>query len=142
MSKLKTFILTLLLSMLFACSSGAGGSNAISTDDAINAFKDAGLEVEDVRDMSKDDFGFAPMKAKEAKMFTVPFVCEDCNVRVMSFDKNNDLKETKSYYDDLGKESAMFFSWTIEHENILVQLNGDMEEEDYEKYKAALESIE
>lgn len=138
MLKLKPIIFTLLLMVLFACSSKTGG---LSTDDAINAFKDAGLVVENVREMTKDDYGMAPMKAKEAKIFTVPFVCDDCNVRVMSFDNDDDLKETKAYYDDLGKESAIFFSWTIEHKNILVQLNGEMEEEDYKEYKSALESL-
>ncbi|MBS4193467.1 hypothetical protein [Lederbergia citri] len=136
-----SWVLLILIVLLSACSSGTGGSKSLSVDDAIKAFEDDGLVVEDVRKMTKDDYGLAPMKAKEGKIFTVPFVCDDCNVRVMSFDKNDDLKQTKEYYDKLGKESAMFFSWTIEHDNILVQLNGDMDEEDYEKYKKSIEGI-
>lgn len=143
MSKIKVVLLTLLAAVvLVGC--GGGGSSAskgLTSSDVVDAFKDAGLAVEDKREMTKDDYGMAPMKAADGTMFTVPFVCEDCNVRVMSFDKDADLKQTKAYYDDLGAESAMLFSWTIAHSNILVQLNGDMEEADYEKYKAALEEL-
>lgn len=141
MKKLIIVALFLAISLLVACSSDAGGSNALTADDALKAFEDAGLEVVNARAMTKDDYGMAPMKAKEGKMFTVPSVCDDCNVRVMSFEKDSELKETKDFYDDLGKESAMLFSWTIGHKNILIQLNGDMVEEDYEKYKEALEGL-
>lgn len=142
---MRNLIITALLfgaTLLAACSSGtSGGSPALTSDDAIKAFEDAGLVVEDTRKMTKDDYGMAPMKAEEGQIFTVPFVCVDCGVRVMSFGNDSDLEQTKSYYDKLGEESAMLFSWTIEHRNILVQLNGDMPEEDYEKYKEALEGL-
>lgn len=141
-NKIKAVLLAMAVAVVLAGCGGAGGaSTELSSDDVVDAFKDAGLTVEDKREMSKDDYGMAPMKAADGTMFTVPFVCEDCNVRVMSFKKDADLNQTKAYYDDLGKESAMFFSWTIEHENILVQLSGDMEEDKVEEYREVVEGL-
>ncbi|WP_267206729.1 hypothetical protein [Salinibacillus xinjiangensis] len=37
----------------------------------------------------------------------------------------------KDYYDSLGEESAMLFSWTIQHDNLLVQINYSLPEEKY-----------
>lgn len=50
------------------------------------------------------------MKTDEAKMFVVQ---DDKNARVMKFKNSDDLKQTKKYYDELGKESAAFYSHTI-----------------------------
>jgi len=83
----------------------------------------------------------APMKAEEGKRFYIPSLGENAGGRIMSYDDQGDLEEMKKYYDDLGEESAMFFSWTMAHENILIQINGDLPEEKYEEYKAALESL-
>lgn len=142
MTKIKAVLLSALVAVILAgCSGVSGASTKLTSGDVVDGFKDAGLTVEDKREMSKDDYGMAPMKAADGTMFTVPFVCEDCNVRVMSFKKDADLKQTKAYYDDLGAESAMFFSWTIEHANILVQLSGDMEEEKVEEYREVVEGM-
>lgn len=142
MMKIKAVLFSVLVAVILAgCSGASGASTKLTSDDVVDAFKVAGLVVEDKRVMTKDDYGVGPMKAKDATMFTVPFVCSDCNVRVTAYDKDADLKQSKAYYDDLGKESAMLFSWTIEHANILVQLSGDMDEVKVEEYKAALEEL-
>lgn len=138
MTKIKAMLLSLIVAVVLA---GCGDSGELTSDAVVEAFKDAGLVVEDEREMAKEDYGVGPMKATDATMFTVPFVCEDCNVRVTAYDNDADLKQSKAYYDDLGKESAMLFSWTIEHSNILVQLSGDMEEEKVEEYRAVLEGM-
>lgn len=130
----------LLLSVLVACSSGSG-SDSIAIDDVIDKFNEEGLEAEDVTEMTKDDYGMAPMKAEEAKRFLIPSLGEDSGGRIFSYDNQKDLNEMKEYYDSLGEESAMFFSWTADHENILIQINGELSEEKYEEYKAALESM-
>ena len=130
-------VTSLLMLFLAAC----GSEDGLTVEDAVNAFKDAGLEVEDVTEMTKDDYGLAPMKADEGVRFLIPSLGEDSGGRIFSFSSQSDLDDTKAYYDNLGKESAMLFSWTIEKENILVQINGELEEEEYEKYKAALNEL-
>ncbi len=124
--------------LLAACSQSAG---SIKTEDVISAFKDAGLEAENVRELTKDDYGMAPMKAEGGKYFYLPSLGENKGARLFTYDSESDLDEMKKFYDDLGKESGMLFSWTIKHKNILIQMNGDLPEEKYNEYKKALKEL-
>ncbi|WP_458353427.1 hypothetical protein [Peribacillus frigoritolerans] len=143
---LRVMIAILFTTALTACSEQPEKSSTqepkeVTVDDVINTFKEEGLEAEEARKMTKDDYGMAPMKAEEAKIVLLPSVCEDCGGRIFSFENEDDLLQTKAYYDEMGKESAILFSWTLNKDNILVQLNGDLPEEKYNEYKKALENI-
>lgn len=135
---MKKLVLLALILFLAAC----GSSTNHTTDDVITSFKDAGLEVENTKEMTKEDYGIAPMKTEEGVRFIIPSLGEDSGGRILSYDNDSDLQEMKEYYDSMGEESALFFSWTIQKDNILVQINGDLPEEQYNKYKSALESLE
>ncbi|SEN77856.1 hypothetical protein [Lihuaxuella thermophila] len=137
MSRIIFFAITLLSLILGGCSDQ---NQSLTVDDVLQKFKAAGLEAENPREMTKDDYGLAPMKAKEAKRFFIPSLGENAGGRIFSFDNAADLKQTKEFYDRMGKESAMLFSWTIEKDNILVQINGDLPEEKFKQYKKALEN--
>lgn len=117
-------------------------SAAANLDDIIEAFTQQSLVVYNLRDMTKDDFGIAPMSATSAKIFSlVETDNEDDqrNARLLTFDNLDDLKATKQYYDDLGKDSAMLFSYTAvnEDELVLMQFNGQLPQELVEKYAKA-----
>ncbi|WCG33964.1 LysM peptidoglycan-binding domain-containing protein [Enterococcus dispar] len=110
-----------------------------STDDYIKKFEDKKLVVYNKRKMTKDDFGMAPATAKEAVIFSlIETDNEDDqkNARLLTFDNLEDLNETKKYYDDLGKGSAMLFSYTAADEDnlVLMQFNGDFDQKLVEKY--------
>lgn len=107
----------------------------------IEAFMLAGLEAESTYTMTKDDYGLAPMVAKEGTRFMIPSLCAGCGGRVMSFANAADLELTKAYYDELGRSSAVFFSWTFVRDNILVQINGALPEEKANAYQAALDTL-
>lgn len=104
----------------------------------IDKFKSAGLEVNEPRKMTKDDYGMAPLKAKEGMIFGVQQGTdgEYQNARIFSFKSIDDLNDTKSYYDNLGKESSMTFSYTASDEDqlVLMQFNGDLPKEVIDKY--------
>lgn len=117
-------------------------SAAANLDDIIETFSQQSLVVYNPRDMTKDDFGIAPMSATSAKIFSlVETDNEDDqrNARLLTFDNLDDLKATKQYYDDLGKDSAMLFSYTAvnEDELVLMQFNGQLPQELVEKYAKA-----
>lgn len=105
--------------------------------DVTKSFKDDGLNVENEKKMSHDDFGAAPMKAEEAKIFVVD---GDKHARIMRFKNNDDLKQSKKYYDQLGKESAILYSHTYSKDNFLIQMNGDIEDSTFEKYKKSMDN--
>jgi LysM repeat protein len=92
--------------------------------------------------MTKEDFGSAPMSATSAKMFSLVETDNEDNqqnARLLTFDNLDDLKATKKYYDDLGKDSAMLFSYTAVNEEklLLMQFNGDLSQELVEQYANA-----
>lgn len=107
----------------------------------IEAFLFAGLDGLMSSVMSKSDYGAAPYVAIEGTHFIIPSLCADCGGRIMSFATKEDLELTKSYYDELGKQSALFFSWTFVKDNILVQINGDLPEETAKLYEKALDEM-
>lgn len=111
------------------------------SSDVVSAFKAAGLECESTRAMTKDDYGFAPLVAKEGTRFLIPSLGDDSGGRIMSFENKEDLEKTKEYYVKMGRESAAFFSWTFTKDNILVQINGDLKEDKAKKYEETLNGM-
>lgn len=109
---------------------------------AVEAFKAAGLEAESPRPLTKDDYGLAPMVATEGTRFLIPSLGPDSGGRIFSFASQDDLARTQDYYVEMGKSSAIFFSWTFAKDNILVQINGDLPEETAKKYEAVLAAME
>lgn len=138
----KRFSLLLVVAMLLvfgsACSSG---EPAVKLDDVVAKLKEAGLEAENVKDLAADDMGIAPMKFEEGKRIVVPSLGEDVGGRLFVFKKKADMEELKSYYDELGKTSAMFFSHTHAKGNVLIQMSGDMEASEFDKYKEVIDSL-
>ena len=117
-------------------------SVATNLDDIIETFTQQSLVVYNPRDMTKEDFGIAPMSATKAKIFSLIETDnedEQQNARLLTFDNLDDLKATKKYYDDLGKDSAMLFSYTAvnEDELVLMQFNGQLSQDLVEKYAKA-----
>ncbi len=117
-------------------------SAATDLDDIIETFTQQSLVVYNPRDMTKEDFGIAPMSATSAKIFSlVETDNEDDqrNARLLTFVNLDDLKATKQYYDDLGKDSAMLFSYTaVDEDNlVLMQFNGQLSKDLVAQYTDA-----
>lgn len=137
MKKIMILFLLAFVLVLGACG-GTTKGNKLTSDDVIQAFKDAGLEVGDVKDMDKKEFGNV---RKEGKRVLIPSLGDDAGGRLMSFDKEKDLEETKAYYDDLGKSGPMFYSHTHQSGLFLFQMNGDMEDVEFAKYEKAMDEV-
>ena len=139
---MKKQIVVVLVTLLFAslaCSFGAQGQKA-TPQDVIDGFKAAGLEAENIRPMAKDDYGLAPM-ADEGIRFFIPSLGPDKGGRVMRYSDQETLKMAKEYYDAFCKKSAALFSWAFVNGDILIQINGDLPEEQAKKYEAVLMGI-
>jgi hypothetical protein len=130
--KQKMFALVVLLSLLLsACGSSVTG------DDVVTAFKNAGLEAEGSYPMTNDDYGPAPYVCTGTR-FLIPSIGADNGGRIFICENAEDLASLKNYYDELGKSSALFFSWTFAKGNVLVQINGDLPEDKARQYEAAI----
>ena len=113
-----------------------------SYQQAQQAIMNAGLEFENVREMTTDDYGLAPMNALEGYRFIIPSLCADCGGRLYIFDDPQKLSQMKEYYDGLAEVSAMFFSWVFVQDNVLVQISGDLPEAQALQYQQALANME
>lgn len=113
--------------------------NKVEIEDFIKGFKDAGLNVNGEKEMTREDYGTAPMKAEKGIIFGVK-KGEDgqyMNGRLLEFKDEKDLDQTKEYYDKLGKESAILYSHTYKTEDgkYLLQMNGEIDDSTFDKYK-------
>lgn len=113
----------------------------IPIDAVIAAFRAAGLEAEDVRPLTKDDYGMAPMMATAALRFYIPSLGPGAGGRLFAFANQADLETTQAFYVEMGRASALAYSWTFARANILVQINGDLPEDQARKYEKALQDI-
>lgn len=109
-------------------------------DQAAQAIIAAGLEFENPRRMTVDDYGMAPFVG-EGIRFLIPSLGPDSGGRLFSFTNQADLDAVREYYESLGRASAFFFSWVFVKDNILIQINGSLPEEYALKYKEALEKM-
>lgn len=135
MNKLLSLLLILTIAILTAC---GNEESSLTTNDVIQNFKDDGLEVGEISDLPNKEFGEL---RKEGKRILIPSLGEDAGGRLFSFDNEDDLKEAKSYYDELGKSGPMFYSHTHQSGNFLIQMNGDMSDEDFKKYADSLDAL-
>ncbi|MED3875438.1 hypothetical protein [Lysinibacillus capsici] len=109
---------------------------AKTTEDVIKYFKDDNLEIGEVSDLPNDEFGNI---RKEGKRLLIPSLGADAGGRLFLFDSEENLQKAKSYYDELGNSGPMFYSHTHQSGLFLIQMNGDMEGNEFAKYAASLE---
>lgn len=117
---------------------------AIRAQAVVRAFRDAGLEVGDSYRMSPQDLGLAPLLTRNMVRFLVPSLGADAGGRVFVFRRMRDLRATKRYYDEFGRQSAALFSWTFVNREllVLVQINGELPESQARKYQRVVQSLE
>lgn len=144
----RTFILGTVALLLSACA-GVIGPPAPTptpayirwqTEQVVEAFQAAGLEVDSPRPMTADDYGLAPM-AYEGTRFLIPSVCGECGGRIMSYDSPAKLEAGRQYYNELKNASAAFFSWVYVKGNILVQINGELPHDQAQRYSDVLDAL-
>ncbi|PIE94994.1 stress protein [Bacillus fungorum] len=139
LKKLSVFIIgALLLFGLAACDSVKSMTSNVTVGKVIEEFKAAGLEAENPSDLPEKEFGNT---RKEAKRILVPALGEDSGGRIFEFKNKEDLEKAKKYYDDLGNGNQMLFSHTYAKGNFLIQMNGDMEDAQFNKYKEVMDNV-
>lgn len=111
-----------------------------TVDQVIAAFKSAGLEAEAPKRMAREDYGMAPLVG-EGVRFLIPSLCADCGGRVFAVPVVAERDRLAGYYQEMGKASAAFFSHVFVRDNIVVQINGDMKDDQAAKYETALKGM-
>lgn len=140
MKRLFPVIILGLLFILSACGNGDVDSDIskLTTDDVVFQFKDDGLEVGETSDLPKKEFGNT---RKEGTRVLIPSLGDDAGGRIFVFEDKGDLEKAKAYYDDLGEAGPMFYSHTHLVGNFLLQMSGDMSDEDFKKYADSMDKL-
>lgn len=137
---LRRIFIVLALFLLAAC--GGAPAAAITPDQVLSQIKAAGLEAESVSTMEAGDYGMAPFLCQEgARRFLIPSLGEDNGGRLFVCANADDATKLKTYYDELGKASAMFFSHTYQKGGVVVQLNGQLDKATADKYGAVVAAL-
>lgn len=117
------FILTALIcAMQFSMAAWA----APSMDKLIEEFDDPYIEFQ--YRMGPKDYGAAPYVCEGAR-FAILSLGNDGGGRIFLCKKKADRDRLANYYRELGKVSARFFSWVFIKGNVVLQLNGDLDEQ-------------
>ena len=109
----------------------------VTSDTVLLAFRDAGLEAENSRSMSKGDYGLAPYVC-QGTLFYIPGICLDCGGRIFICSNEEDLNSLQSYYQGLGHGSPASSSWVFVKGSVLVQINGGLPEAKAQEYESAI----
>jgi hypothetical protein len=109
-------------------------------EQVIAAFKAAGLEAESPTKMGRQDYGPAPLVG-EGMRFLIPSLCADCGGRVFAVAATDERDRLATHYRDLAKQSAFFYSHVFVRDNIVVQINGDLKDDQAAKYEAVLKTL-
>ncbi|MEK3916052.1 hypothetical protein [Paenibacillus sp. FSL H7-0331] len=113
---------------------------AVTLESLVQAFKDGGLEAETPTKMEAKDYGMAPKLGNGLRVL-VPSLGKDIGGRVLQFENKADLDNIKKYYDELGKSSAMLYSFTYAKGLFLIQMSGDMKEDQFKKYQDVMDKL-
>jgi hypothetical protein len=134
--------ITLLLGITLLAACGGSPSARISPDDVLGKLKTAGLEAESARAMQPADYGPAPLLCQDgARRFLIPSLGEDKGGSLFVCTSEGDAAKLKTYYDELGKASAMFHSWTYQKGSVLVQINGDLDQAKADAYGKVITAL-
>ena len=144
-------LLLLVLLLISACGSeapptdsgggsggGGGGAGAVGTSDTvIAAFKAAGLEAENQRAMTQDDYGKAPFLCSGTQ-FSLPSLGADKAGHLFICELREQMTSLKTYFNVRSQGNPELRSWTFSKGFVLLQLDGSMPRDKAQKYEAAL----
>ena len=133
---MKKIFLGLVLTLILGLAACGGEESSVTTDDIIQSFKDTGLEIGEVSDLPNKEYGNT---REEGKRVLIPSLGDDAGGRLYKFKDQDGLDKAKSYYDELGNGSPLFYSHTHANGLFLLQMNGDMEDTEFEKFKNAMD---
>lgn len=110
---------------------------AMTLDQVVEEFSDSGLEFEDPRRMQTRDYGMAPYLCQGVR-FLIPSLGDDSGGRVFVCKNRKDRDVLANYYRSLGRATAMAFSWVFVKGNIVLQINGDLDEQLAKEYGSSI----
>jgi hypothetical protein len=115
---------------------------AVTAERVILRFKQAGLEAENPRPMTTDDYGLAPIVCQDNSMrFFIPSLGQNAGGRVFVCPSTEEVNQLKLFYEEQGQRNPDVRSWTFDNDRVLVQLNGGLPQEQARRYGEVLNEL-
>lgn len=134
------FLLGLILCITAACSSSESES-AITLDDIVTKFREAGLEIETPTESISEEHGFTNLGFKDVRQILVPALGEGEGGYLFLFENNTDLEKLKDYYEEPGKSTLMPNSHAHAQDNILLQMSDQMSQTEFDRYVEVIKDL-
>lgn len=135
MKKCLAVVLLFVLSLV-AC---GGNQSSLTVDQAMQAFRDAGLECENAEPIATNDGSPLPKTFTNAQRCVAPSVGDDHGLRVFAFENEQDLVMVKDYYEAF---TGLFGSYVYVRDNLLFQTSVSMPKETAEQYREVFATFE
>ncbi|PAD28285.1 stress protein [Paenibacillus sp. 7523-1] len=134
------FLLGLILCITAACSSSESES-AISLDDIVTKFREAGLEIEAPTGSFSEDHVLANLGLIDEQPFLVPALGEGEGGYLFLFENKTDLEKLKDFYEEPGKSTLMPNSHAYAQDNILLQMSDQMSQTEFDRYVEVIKEL-
>lgn len=134
------FLLGLILCITAACSSRESES-AITLDDIVTEFRDAGLEVEAPTGSISEDHVLADLGFRDVQHILVPALGEGEGGYLFLFENKTDLEKLKDFYEVPGKSTLMPNSHAYTQDNILLQMSDQMSQTEFDRYVEVIKDL-
>ncbi|WJH26906.1 stress protein [Paenibacillus sp. CC-CFT742] len=134
------FLLGLILCITAACSSSESES-AISLDDIVTKFREAGLEIEAPTGSISEDHVLADLGFKDVQRILVPALGEGEGGYLFLFEDKTDLEKLKDFYEETGKSTLMPNSHAYAQDNILLQMSDQMSQTEFDRYVEVIKDL-
>lgn len=134
------FLLGLILCITAACSSSEGES-AITLDDIVTKFREAGLEIEVPTESISEEHGFTNLGFKDVRYILVPALGEGEGGYLFLFENKTDLEKLKDFYEEPGKSTLMPNSHAYAQDNILLQMSDQMSQTEFDRYVEVIKDL-
>ncbi len=116
----------------------SGAVRALRSQDVVDAFVAAGLELEEPQPITPEETSFVPLEVTE---FLLPSQCPDCTGRIYVFDNPTELGKARTFYTRLGQDDPNQASWLYIKDNVLVQISGIVPQEQARQYGDVLRQM-
>ncbi|WP_430023641.1 stress protein [Paenibacillus sp. MABNR03] len=133
-------VLGLILSITAACSSSESES-AITLDDIVTEFQEAGLEIETPTGSIREEHGLANLGFKDVRHILVPALGEGEGGYLFLFEDKTDLEKLKDFYEEPGKSTLMPNSHAYAQDNILLQMSDQMSQTEFDRYVKVIKDL-
>ncbi|PAF28591.1 stress protein [Paenibacillus sp. 7516] len=134
------FLLVLILSITAACSSSESES-AITLDDIVTEFQEAGLEVEAPTESISEDHVLANLGLIDEQPFLVPALGEGEGGYLFLFENKTDLEKLKDFYEEPVKSTLMPNSHAYAQDNVLLQMSDQMSQTEFDRYVEVIKDL-